>query len=418
MGRQLNISTQDARSDTSYRYKMDPLQTKVEGRGNGIKTVLLNVAQVASDMRTDPKYITKFLGLECGAQSTWKEKRGVGIVNGSHQQADLQEKIYQFIQVLILCPSCDLPELKHRCRGSAVGAKCYSCGWVGGIQNDHAILKYVSRHPPKAGKQPKPAQIDQGGKKKRKKMPAAAGGAQVSDSPVKAKKKNEEPEQNFDGWHMDKNSERTEAKREEEEEDTKKLKENHVTDFPNSPVALLKFILQKPNMKLIDIVSEFQRIKIAHKLDEAETKLGKVLVDAVFDFSTVPLFLSSIEGAANFLSWYSADRETAKILVSYIEEAIVDKDFWEFTPMILEKLYDCNVFDENFLLDWYNQPPENSYVVQDPEEILKIKAKSEPFISWVKSVIKTPANDSGDDEEEVEETIDEETIVNTNESEI
>ena len=47
-------------------------------------------------------------------------------------------------------------------------------------------------------------------------------------------------------------------------------------------------------MRLIDIVSEFERIKVAHKLDNQEVKLGKVLVDSVFDFSSLDIFTECI----------------------------------------------------------------------------------------------------------------------------
>ncbi len=42
-------------NDASYRYKMPPLRTKVEGRGNGIKTVLLNVVDVSKHLHTRPE---------------------------------------------------------------------------------------------------------------------------------------------------------------------------------------------------------------------------------------------------------------------------------------------------------------------------------------------------------------------------
>jgi len=372
MVKQINISNIASRNDKNFRWKMDPLQTKVEGRGNGIKTVLVNVEDIATQMRTDPRYITKYLGIDVGALSNWKEKRRVGVINGSHNQADLQEKLYEFIQLLILCSSCGLPELKHLVKGNVVGAKCLSCGKVGPIKGPkgqkHNIFKFICKHPPKKEKRERK-------KKEPSKPRAVRGSGHPSESTSPSRGTPKKNDLQFDGWHMDEDVKRTETHREEEERVSRELIMNTHKETPNAPVALLKFILQRDNMKLVDIVSEFQRIKIAHQLDEAETKLGRVLVDAVFDFSSFETFADSIEKHASLLSWYSADRETAKILISYIEEAIVDGDFWEFAPMILEKFYDSNVFDEEFLLHWYHQPPENSYVVQDPEEILKIKKK-------------------------------------------
>ena len=48
---------------------MPRLQAKVEGKGNGIKTVLVNMVDVARALSRPPTYVTKFFGCELGAQT-------------------------------------------------------------------------------------------------------------------------------------------------------------------------------------------------------------------------------------------------------------------------------------------------------------------------------------------------------------
>ena len=64
--------------DPSYRYKMPKIQTKIEGKGNGIKVNLVNLVDVAKALRvpTECKILIidplKFLGYELGSQTIYK----------------------------------------------------------------------------------------------------------------------------------------------------------------------------------------------------------------------------------------------------------------------------------------------------------------------------------------------------------
>ena len=71
MSRVINISGLTPVDDPEYRYKMTTVVGKVEGRGNGIKTVIANVTDVALGLHRDPGEVNKFFGCELGAQTTW-----------------------------------------------------------------------------------------------------------------------------------------------------------------------------------------------------------------------------------------------------------------------------------------------------------------------------------------------------------
>jgi len=394
----------EVQNDNTYRYKMDKIHTKIEGRGNGIKTVLCNVVDIAAAMRTDPRYVTKYLGIQFGAQSNWDAKRDVGIVNGAHQAQEMQEQLFGLIELFILCPQCELPELVHKVKKNAVGAKCYSCGWVGGIRSQHNIMKYIIKNPPSKSSKPKGAEKskkERRAEREKKRMMKQKGGddgkgARIAGESSGARSSDDDLG-DLSRWHMDPNTNRKEAEREKEQKQDEKFRGNHSKVAPDTPVALMKFILARPNVRLIDIVSEFERIKIAHKLDNQEVKLGKVLVDAVFDFSTIETFTGSIKQNRMLLGWYASDQTRASILMSYMEDAIVSTNNWKQTSPIFECFYDEGIFDERFFISWFNQPPENSYVVKDPEDITALKENAQHFIDWAESIA-PEAEDTADDE--------------------
>ena len=89
---------------------MPLLLTKVEGKGNGIKTVIPNMSDVARALSRPPTYPTKFFGSELGAQTSVDEKNDRYIVNGAHDATRLRELLDAFIDKFVLCGSCKNPE--------------------------------------------------------------------------------------------------------------------------------------------------------------------------------------------------------------------------------------------------------------------------------------------------------------------
>ncbi|KAI3932383.1 hypothetical protein MKW92_024702 [Papaver armeniacum] len=71
--------------------------TKIAGRGNGIKTNVVNMVDIANALAMPPSYTTKYSGCELGEQSKFDEKTGIAFVNGAHNTAKLAFLLENFI---------------------------------------------------------------------------------------------------------------------------------------------------------------------------------------------------------------------------------------------------------------------------------------------------------------------------------
>jgi translation initiation factor 5 len=128
MSQLLNIDPQK-KDDMFYRYKMPAIVTKIEGSGNGIKTVFPNIRDVCAKLNRPPEVLNKFFGYELGAQSTFLKNDDKFLVMGSHTQQRIQDRVYEFISRLVLCKQCRNPETDPHVEGKGrLLMLCRSCG--------------------------------------------------------------------------------------------------------------------------------------------------------------------------------------------------------------------------------------------------------------------------------------------------
>eukprot|EP00919_Chromeraceae_sp_WS-2016_P051068 GHVR01121065.1.p1 GENE.GHVR01121065.1~~GHVR01121065.1.p1 ORF type:complete len:512 (-),score=163.11 GHVR01121065.1:278-1813(-) len=145
------INIPSTRDDPHYRYKMPELVAKVEGRGNGIKTNIVNTVDIARALKRPPSYVTKWFGCELGALSNWYEKEEKAIVNGAHQKEELLRLLDKFIEKYVLCPNCHLPEIDLVVKNGMIGCKCNACPHRGDLDNVHRIAVFIAKNPPDGG---------------------------------------------------------------------------------------------------------------------------------------------------------------------------------------------------------------------------------------------------------------------------
>lgn len=397
------------KNDSSYRYKMPRLVTKVEGRGNGIKTVLVNMVDISKALHVDPAYTTKFFGYELGAQSKFSTKTERAVVNGKFEASDLQKRLEGFIEQFILCPNCHLPEIKMKVR-KEIKIDCAACGYNGLLSTKHKLVGYIVKdHKEKKAK--KKAGKD-GKKEKGKKGRTKKGGDAEDDKEgeeeeevkeeVKKVKKEKVVEKDI-VWHTDTSKEAQEERKRQEftemaqgQEESKAIMEKIIAQSGSvnveDPVVVLKIFMLK-NPEVDEICSELKRLQMSRGLDEPQ-KL-KVLLEALLDFEDPKTVHEQYAQHKEVLKRFTKDKKSAQILIGCIEEqvGITHAELLPRVALILESLYDNDVLDEKVLLTWHESPPESSWL-SSKEVATIVRARAKPLIDWLKEA------DSEDEDEE------------------
>lgn len=137
------------RSPSIWSHSMPVLLTKIEGKGNGIKTVVPNMSDVARALSRPPTYPTKFFGSELGAQTSVDEKNDRYIVNGAHDARRLRELLDAFIDKFVLCGSCKNPETDLIItKNEMIVRDCKACGERTDVDMRHRLSTYIIKNPP------------------------------------------------------------------------------------------------------------------------------------------------------------------------------------------------------------------------------------------------------------------------------
>ncbi|KAF3915267.1 hypothetical protein AA313_de0200506 [Arthrobotrys entomopaga] len=163
-------------ADPFYRYKMEKLQSKIEGKGNGIKSVIVNLPSIATSLARPPIYVVKYFGFELGAQTNTGD-HDRWIINGAHEASKLQDLLDGFITKFVLCKECHNPETDLTIsKDQNIIRNCKACGQRTMVDARLKLSSYILKNPPKKeGKEKKD-------KKEKKKSRAAANGEEGKEA--------------------------------------------------------------------------------------------------------------------------------------------------------------------------------------------------------------------------------------------
>ncbi|PQE26651.1 hypothetical protein CJF32_00011006 [Rutstroemia sp. NJR-2017a WRK4] len=142
-------------TDRFYRYKMEKIQSKIEGKGNGIKTVIVNLSSIAASLARPGAYVIKYFGFELGAQTNTNPADDRWIINGAHEASKLQDYLDGFITKFVLCKKCKNPETEVIFKDNNIKLDCKACGERSDVDPRLKLTGFILKTQPKKGKKDK-----------------------------------------------------------------------------------------------------------------------------------------------------------------------------------------------------------------------------------------------------------------------
>jgi translation initiation factor 2 beta subunit (eIF-2beta)/eIF-5 len=83
--------------------------------------------------------VLKYFGVELGALTNYDKSSGISIVNGAHDARKLSEVLEGFIKKFVQCYSCGNPETVIKIRKELLHLKCKACGFVSDVDPRHKL---------------------------------------------------------------------------------------------------------------------------------------------------------------------------------------------------------------------------------------------------------------------------------------
>lgn len=456
----MNIGGENA-GDAFYRYKMPKLQCKIEGRGNGIKTNVVNNVDIAKALERPPEYVIKYFGTELGAQTKFDKKAGTSIVNGAHDQKKLSEILESFIKKYVQCYGCGNPETVIKIKKENIFLKCKACGFVSTVDPIYKLNTFIIKNPPENKLSKAEKKVKKAEKERLRGLESEASGASSKDEKKKSKKKSkkgkeekksdaveestesvpdnveseEEEEEEDDDvvWMTDtsdaamkkraeeqlsgatakmvtqgnieaeraaqKKREKEERKRAEEAE--KKALEAKTQEMElndsSDPVGILEKLVQSSPVQIDAIRNAF--VEVPGNMPSKVAALYKAMFGATISGESNEPLCKAFESKARILHEFASDPASQLAQLMALEATLVDapSKMRKEVPLILKFLYEEDIIDEEIIIGWHHKESAASVLGVDASVAKDIRTSAEPVVRWLEEA-DTDESDSDDDE--------------------
>lgn len=401
--------------DSFYRYKMERLQSKIEGKGNGIKTVIVNLSSVAQSLARPPAHVIKYFGFELGAQTNTSPNDDRWIINGAHDASKLQDYLDGFITKFVLCKKCKNPETDVQIKDGHITLDCKACGKISDVDPRLKLTAFILKNEPKKGKKDKSTKKAERRARKEAEArgePTSPDGGSPGDSAeengehngdleIEAGSDDEFTRQIEEGakdieeedakeveWHIDTSEEAMRLRAQQLPDDLKRavvIEADEDGEGGSAYDAFGKWIIdtaaEKGGVDKLDDVEIFLKAKELeiHTKHRTLTVIPQTLFPA-----TIAELTEQIEARAGLLKKMISSEKHEKAFLGGIER-FVGNDHPELIPKvskILSEIYDNEIVSEEALKTWCGRASKK-YV--DIKVSKNVRKSAEAFKDWLEN---------------------------------
>lgn len=395
--------------DSFYRYKMPKIVAKIEGKGNGIKTVVPNMSDIAKALSRPPTYPTKYFGFELGAQVKCEEKNDRYIINGQHESKKLQDLLDGFIDKFVLCAHCKNPETDLIINKNGIIRDCKACGKRSEVDHKHKLTAFIMKHPPtqpKKAKKSKKGSRSENNSASEATIPTPPDSVSVNSEDESSLRTDEEiiempkpvkndDDDDDDDWCVDTSPEAVAERMKEINGAVAKLAVNIAEGDGDDDYDDEK----DPIDEFAEYVEEEERsdkeiIKKARELGLKNDKVCTVLVQILFDEDV----LEQVSERSELLNSFVKNEKCQKAILGGIERLVDQNDkLLPKVAFILKAFYDEDIVEEDVLLAW-GEKASKKYV--DKAKSKEIRKQATPFLNWLKEAEEESSDDDDDEDDE------------------
>lgn len=393
--------------DKFHRYKMPEIQSKIEKPNtNGQQTIVLNVKEIATALKCDPEYPTRFWGFELGAGAKYQDNsdRTCAIIKGMFYADDLTPVLDKFITMYILCPNCKLPETRLSVKQKSLHSRCASCGFNQPIDHGHRLDNFIikKKEEDKSGKKKKKGKKNKGEEEEVESKEAAPAGEDHSlfakserDEVAAASKKKKEKKEETVSFATDVSAQAQALRRQQMMEaefpqEKKRVKVGKV-DTSKPEQILRAFILEK-DRDVHEVLSEISRLVMGHEMSLQEK--WRVTFEGLLDSQKPKTLSKQIKKQAAIFKAL-ADSPTSQLCIITSSVRFLQAGEMERLPIMLRTFYDQDILVDDCITSWYNSPPETDGDAVGQEAAQNARQCAEVFVKWLEE--DSDDESSGDD---------------------